>query len=91
LWKASLSPLVDISTNKKGGRKVEDKNSSSTSKTPINKGISKERWKMEENCNKTFCIDITEGRFFYVAMKGKDAYSGPPIIRFFPFWMTMPL
>jgi hypothetical protein len=35
--------------HQKGGSKVEDKYSSSTSKTPINKCFSKERWKMEEN------------------------------------------
>jgi hypothetical protein len=32
----------------KSGRWVEDKKSSSTSKTLVYKGISKERWKVEE-------------------------------------------
>ena len=42
----------------KGGRKVEDKNSSSTSETILYKCISKERWKMEEIQWKV--MDITE-------------------------------
>jgi len=33
---------------------MEDKKSSSMLKTPINKGISKEIWKMEEECKKNF-------------------------------------
>jgi hypothetical protein len=40
--------------SEKGGRRVEVKKSTSTSETPLYKGVSKERWKVEDISTKKF-------------------------------------